>query len=135
MLVDIYSHNGSLLFKASELACKGSGGGRLAKGFADKLRELRQNLGKPMKVFSCCRSQAYNTKVGGKPKSFHIYDHNPWGIEGSSAIDIATPTGDYRKHLIELALQKGWTVGVYKTFVHLDRRSDYINTSQILFVG
>ena len=33
-----------------------------------------------------------------------------------------------------LALEKGWTVGVAKNFVHIDRRADYTDLPQIVYV-
>lgn len=126
---------GEVLFKARELACKGSGGLRLAPGFAEKLIELRLALDEPMIVSSCCRSEDYNKRVGGVGRSFHIYDNPAWPTGGTCAIDIRCPSLSYKKKLYDLAWSLGWTIGVYTGFLHLDRRSDYTDQAQTRFRG
>lgn len=127
--------DGSILFAARELACKGSGGMRLAPGFGEKLVELRLALAESMVVLSCCRSREHNKRVGGVLRSFHIFDYPAWSTGGSCAIDISTPSAGYRQKLFDLAWSRGWTIGTYKSFLHLDRRSDYTNQPQITFKG
>ena len=39
-----------------------------------------------------------------------------------------------RANLVEKALAHGWSVGVAKTFIHVDRRSDYTDLPQVLYV-
>lgn len=124
---------GNILFTAQELKCKGSGSLRLAIGFAEHLIELREAFGQSMRVLSCCRSTNYNKKVGGALKSFHIYDDPNLPAKGTCAIDIATPNIREKERLFHLAKSKGWSIGVYKNFLHLDRRSDYINSKPIIF--
>ena len=122
--------DGVVYFSADELRCKGSGLLKLADGFGEKLLDLRISFGHPMKVNSACRSTEHNAKVRGAKNSFHICDTD----RGCCAIDIATPTPAYRTKLIKLALEQGWSVGIAKTFVHLDRRTDYLNRSpQVIF--
>jgi hypothetical protein len=124
---------GDILFSAQELKCKGSGGLKLARGFANHLIELRESFGQSMNVLSCCRSTNYNKKVGGASKSFHIYDDSHLPAKGTCAIDIATPNVVEKDRLFRLAKSMGWSIGVYKNFLHLDRRSDYLNVKPIIF--
>lgn len=124
---------GTILFSAQELKCKGSGGIKLAIGFANHLIDLREAFGQPMRVLSCCRSTNYNKKVGGATKSFHIYDDLNLPANSTCAIDIATPNAIEKERLFHLAKSKGWSIGVYKNFLHLDRRSDYLNIKPLIF--
>ncbi|MDP3533732.1 MAG: D-Ala-D-Ala carboxypeptidase family metallohydrolase [Alphaproteobacteria bacterium] len=127
------NNKGAILFSAQELKCKGSGGIRLARGFAEHLIDLREAFGQPMRVLSCCRSTNYNKKVGGALKSFHIYDDPNLPANGTCAIDIATPNIIEKDRLFHLAKSKGWSIGVYKNFLHLDRRSDYLDVNPLIF--
>lgn len=124
--------NGVVYFTDAELACKATGVILLAEGFADKLLDLRIAFDRPMELISCCRSKAYNKKVGGAPGSFHIYEKED--KIGTCAVDVATPDPQYRTGLVKLALATGWSVGIKKTMVHLDRRIDYYPVKQVVFV-
>lgn len=115
---------GRVLFARRELACRSSDGLRLHPGFSDALARLRMVLGQPMIVTSCCRSAAHNGRVGGHPRSLHIYDRPMHAAEGCCAIDVARRDPSYNTALIELALSADWSVGVARTFIHLDRRVD-----------
>lgn len=121
----ILAPNGDVLFTHDELSCNRTQRVRLATGFADKLRELRLAWGRPMSVNSCCRSQAYNSDIGGAVDSFHVYDFPGHGLDGTCAIDIAIPDAVTAMELIALAIPLGWSVGLpspRKRFVHLDQR-------------
>ena len=120
-------------FTYAELACKESGKVLLAVGFGNKLTELRTKFVKPMVVTSCCRSWSYNQKIGGAKNSFHIYDKPSHKGGGCCAIDIALTNSHQRGRIISLALGLGWSIGIHKTFVHLDRSSDYTSLLQVLF--
>ena len=120
-------------FTRDELACRATGGLVLDEGFAEKLVALRIKFNKPMVVTSCCRSSDYNRKIGGAPNSFHIYDHPRYGFIGTCAIDIAITNPTDKGDLLSLAWQLGWSIGFNKSFLHLDRRSDYTSLRQIAF--
>ena len=99
--------------------------GQLHPGFDDQLRELRIAFGHPMFPRSCCRSAAHNRAEKGHRRSLHVYDqpyHFKRGQRGTLAIDVAIPRGELSVLLLETALALGWSVGVSKTFFHLDRR-------------
>ena len=121
-------------FKHKELACRATGRVQLADGFAEQLVALRKKWGNPMIVTSCCRSKDHNSKVGGSPRSFHVYDHPYYNTGGTCAIDISCTNSATRGQLIHLAWQEGWSIGVNKTFIHLDYRTLYTNLKQSLFL-
>lgn len=104
-----------------------------APGFLDALQRLRDAYGQPMKVNSCARSAAYNKKIGGHPSSLHVWDKPAHNTGGCMAIDIAITDSVARAELVTLALAMNWSVGINRTFVHLDRRSD-IGMKQALFL-
>ena len=116
----IYSAD-KCLFSRDELACKGTGVCLLNPVFEEKLKELRIKLDMPMQVNSCCRDPGYNKSIGGHKRSLHLTEGG-W-IPGTGAIDIACPDNIYKARLGGLALMLGWSVGVYRTFLHLDIRS------------
>jgi hypothetical protein len=117
--------DGRVLFTPAELACRASGGLRLAPGFGDLLVILRLAYGQPMRVTSCCRSAAHNKAVGGDPRSFHVFDDPAHPTGGTCAIDIAAADAAIAHDLVAAAMRLGWSVGVPRQgvrFIHLDRR-------------
>lgn len=121
-------------FTHQELACKQTGKIILAEGFSDKLIELRTKFNKPMPITSACRSKEYNNKIGGVLNSFHIYDRPRYKFTGACAVDVAIKDPTDKGNLIALAWQLGWSAGVHKSFVHLNRRIDYTSLKQIVFL-
>lgn len=115
-------HHGRVYFNHAELACRLTGHGKLASGFADALLKLRLAYGKPMVVTSCCRSAEHNKDIGGHPHSLHIYDYPEHNVDGACAIDIGLANGSHRWILVNIATAQGWSIGVATTFLHLDRR-------------
>lgn len=115
------THKGKTYFTESELRCNGSGKLILAKGFAEKLLELRLKWNKPMIITSACRSLEYNKKVGGVDSSQHICDDERGGC---AAVDIVSNDAHERIALTKLALDLGWSVGISnRCFIHLDMRT------------
>ncbi len=113
---------GIVLFSHDELKCPETGSVRLAEGFASELARLRVAFGRAMGVNSCCRSKAHNQAIGGHARSLHVHDQPHYKIGGAAAVDIAAPDTLYMRELLVHALRLGWSVGVGKGFVHLDRR-------------
>ena len=126
-------------FTNDEIACKCCGEAKVMDSFAVRLEEFRSAWGRPMVVNSCCRCSKHNQNIGGAAKSFHLFGQkSTTGVDATCAIDISTKgmTGADRHALAYLAMQRGWSVGVAKTFLHFDRRSDYPETgweSPVLF--
>lgn len=80
-----------------------------------RLELLRELLGKPILITSSYRSEKYNKDVGGSPRSMHL--------TGKAVdIDITRYDGETRRKLVSIALAIGLTVGVAKSFIHLDVR-------------
>ena len=85
------------------------------KSFLLKLDELREQFDYPIIITSSYRTKEYNDKVGGAPRSMHCL---------GKAVDIRTSqyTGHQRWKLIGIAKELGLTIGMAKTFAHLDNR-------------
>ena len=110
----------------------------LAEGFLNCLINLRENVGLPFQITSCCRSAEHNDWLKSRgypasPNSFHKIGNDKWGTD-TCAVDIAIPNSVFRKDLIKRAIDLGWTVGVARTFIHVDRRSDYTPLPQVVYV-
>lgn len=123
-------------FSADELRCKGSGKLILAPGFGQALQGLRDALGEPMPVNSCCRSAAHNESVGGHSRSLHVCDLPYWQTQGTCAVDIGFVEGVHDKlrgRLVELAWKRGWSIGFHNLFLHLDLRTEYVGMMQAEF--
>lgn len=118
------SQNKRTFFTKGELQCKcGCGSLVLANGFAEHLRHLRELFGQPMTVNSCCRCPANNAIAGGADRSYHLT--NNVSSKGTCAIDIARRGYEYDSKLIQWGLSLGWSIGLHKSFIHLDRRVDF----------
>jgi len=125
-------------FSHEELACPATGKVVLHFDFADSLQLLREQYGKPIYLTSCCRSKAYNERIGGHPRSLHVYDDPHWtdgDIKATLAIDISLPEDEGHRHeLAHLAGKLGFSIGinVASGFFHLDRR-DLVGLPQTIF--
>lgn len=128
MLTDL-TYNGRVLFSEAEQACNHCGQGELAPGFHSKLLEFRVLLAKPMILNSACRCKTHNTNEGGHARSLHVFDNPYWPTDGCCAIDVRTwdKPASYRREVVELARELGWSIGFGNGFIHLDRRTDYTN--------
>jgi hypothetical protein len=120
-------------FTRQELACPSTGIVKLAPRFSGALLDLRLSYDHPMTVNSCCRSMEHNQNIGGHEKSLHIFDFSHHKTGGTAAIDIAWPRdSSHRAALVKVALDHGWSVGVARWGVHLDRR-DIVDLPQMVF--
>lgn len=124
----------SKYFSHKELMCKGNGVVKLDPRFAEALFIYREALDTPLYPNSCCRSPEHNAHVGGAQSSYHLYEGVDDGRQGTLAIDLRVPNDEERVTMVALALSLGWSVGVYRTFIHIDRRVD-IGKPQVLFWG
>lgn len=86
---------------------------KMSGAFLHKLDVLRGLCGFPFILNSTYRSPEYNASIGGASNSKHM--------EGIAA-DIACSDSKQRAILVKHALDLGLSVGVYKTFVHVDNR-------------
>ena len=98
-------------FKPEEMACKGTGKLKVEPRLLDYLDLFRLRLGGPVIVLSAFRTPYHNAKVGGAPRSMHLF-----GL----AADIQTVNKD-RNLILELAKSLKFTgFGYYRTFLHVD---------------
>jgi uncharacterized protein YcbK (DUF882 family) len=81
------------------------------------LDTLRENIGEPLRINSSYRSHEYNKSIGGAKNSQHLY---------GKAVDIHCDNSILRAKIVGHALLLGMTVGVAKTFVHVDVRENQI---------
>jgi len=113
-------------FTKKELACQGTGVIALDIRFAIALPALRHAWGKPLTPTSVCRHPVHNSQIGGHPRSLHLTDNPEWPTYGCMAADIAWGhwSGAEWRQFCALAWDTGWSIGLSKTFVHIDRRAD-----------
>lgn len=100
-------------FTPKEIECKcGCGATSISPYFKDKINNVREIVGHPLRVNSWVRCPVHNLSVGGKATSSHLK-----GL----AVDLATPT-KYIKYRILLAagIVGFGGVGVGQNFIHLD---------------
>ena len=95
-------------------ACKFKGGYQIDLGLVIKLQEIRTEYGKAMPINSALRCKYWNSKVGGKPLSYHL--------KGLAA-DIGVVDRRGKILIVKLALELGLSCGVYSWGIHLDRRA------------
>lgn len=110
----------------------------LAVGFLAKLEDLREIYDNAMVVTNGCRSQAHNRSLilrgyPASPNSFHLIENTKYQTGGCCAVDIARPAGAYLHKLLKIATKKDWSIGVGRTFIHLDRRVDYTNLKPVVY--
>lgn len=105
-------------FKESEFIMGGEYvGNKMNQGFLLELDTLRSTVDMPFQITSSFRSFEYNKSVGGSKGSFHLQGR---------AVDISCLDGVKRARITKAALNQGLSVGVAKTFVHIDNRSNQI---------
>lgn len=81
------------------------------------LDELRDRFGHPMHINSSFRTPEWNFTVGGAKNSQHLK---------GNAVDVKCTDAKLRALLVKEALGLGLSVGVAKTFIHLDNREQQI---------
>lgn len=86
-----------------------------------------------MTLSSCCRCSEHNRREGGNAGSFHLTENIKWKVPGTCAVDVVRRGAEYDRKLLSTALKLGWSIGIAKTFIHLDRRSDYTDLKAALF--
>lgn len=101
-------------FKLAEFSSPDEpGSGRnMSQGFVEKLDQLREDIGLPLRINSGYRTPAHNREVGGKRNSAH---------RQGLAADIQCAQAKKRFLIIEAACRLGFRrIGIGKTFIHLD---------------
>ena len=107
-------------FKVREFACSdGTDTVFIADELVTVLQAVRDHFGKPVSINSGYRTEVWNVKNGGSPRSQHKY-----GRAADIHIDGVTP-----KAIAAYAgtLMPDWGgIGVYPSFCHVDVRLDRI---------
>lgn len=108
-------------FTLREHVCKGCGGscGNPQPAHPDlypKLDRIREAIDEPLIVTSGYRCEAHNAKVGGAPRSRHLY---------GDAVDVKPASG--RQDVLDEIVRQAVTLGFrgikrYDRWVHLDLR-------------
>ena len=78
-----------------------------------KLTALRQKIDRPLIINSGFRCEAYNKKVGGVPKSYHLFGY---------AADVTVNSMKISDLLLYAEQIQFGGIGVYNNFLHLDVR-------------
>lgn len=105
----------------------------LADGFLNALELLRIGYDRPMIITSGCRSPEHNAAIGGHPRSLHLTENPHHNLQGACAVDIKRPVGSDLHRLLHAATSLGWSIGIAKTFVHLDKRSRYTPLPPVIY--
>lgn len=141
-----------MYFVADELECKGSrkkdkdgkpipGTGviKLDPRFANALVELRKEWGRPLVLNSCCRTPQHNATMSpkGHPTSLHLTENPKWPTVGTAACDVRWRgwSEAIQKSFAQMALDKGWRVGLHDGFCHIDRGHDVGIKPRIFLYG
>lgn len=130
-------------FTAEELCCPLTYKASFRAGFLNKLKMFRKELGMPMEVNSCARSEKHNAIVGGHNNSLHLIENPKWQTLGCEAIDIDMngKSVHYINECMKLATKFNLSVGVgWKVknnrgvgFMHLDDRTQAIGLPRTIF--
>lgn len=116
----------SKYFSKDELACRHCQQCQVHAQLLVKLEDLRELVGRPIKVNSGYRCAEHNKKIGGSKNSQHV--------QGTAA-DLAVPAGmtlaDFYKAADRIFKTGG--VGVYpsENFIHVDVRPTRARWSQL----
>ena len=105
-------------FSFSEFACPCGKcsfveGYQIDRNLVRDLQEIRDHLGKALKINSGLRCDSYNRSLDGVSRSYHLIGR---------ATDVHCASSIDRHIIVKTALNMGLTVGVAKTFIHLDNR-------------
>ena len=90
---------------------------KMDERFLMLIDDLRDNVKQPLRINSSFRSAAYNEGIGGSSKSQHLL---------GKAVDFYCTNSTLRAKLVKEALLLGLSVGVARTFVHVDNRDNQI---------
>lgn len=81
------------------------------------LQAIRDYLGKPLKINSGLRCDSHNRSLAGASNSYHLIGR---------AADVHCTSSVDRRIIVKMALNMDLTVGIAKTFIHLDNRDEGI---------
>lgn len=119
-------------FTEEEKACPCCGVIKFAPGYLDEINALREAVGHPLTANSMCRCEKHNKAENGAKGSFHLITQ-PLGC---CATDVSTTGWDGVKkwRFVKIAMAMGFSVGIAKTFIHVDRRQRYAKQDPVLYL-
>ena len=94
-------------------SCLFADGYQFNKSFVRSLQNIRDYIDEPMSVSSGLRCYKHNKNVGGVSDSEH---------KTGKAADIICTSAVKRYGIVRRGLELGLTVGITKSFIHLDMR-------------
>ena len=109
-------------FSVSEFGCRCdqciySSGYGINRPLVVSLQHIRDIFKRPMPINSGIRCYKWNESVGGAKKSQHLPS------QGCRGVDIGVNDREGRIIIIREALKLGLSVGIHKSFIHLDNRN------------
>lgn len=112
-------------YSREELACKHCGEIKLDLVFAAALVSLRVQWDSPLRPTSICRCTEHNEAVGGHVNSLHLTENSVRISGGASAADISWVNwpSDIKLRFARMAWAMGFSLGLNKSFVHIDARA------------
>ena len=111
-------------FYRDEFSCRcGCGFDAISLLLVNRLQQVRDEIGHPIKITSGCRCTKHNEVEGGTSFSAHLSGH---------AIDISCIHSHKRMTLLPVLCRLFRRVGVKKTFIHVD--IDPTKDQDILYV-
>jgi len=103
-------------FRLEEFNCTHTNKNEMDKAFLAKLDELREICGFPFRITSGYRDATHPSEV---VKAAPGTGTHCQGI----AADIAVSNGVERMNIVHEALKMGFSIGVARTFIHVDART------------
>jgi uncharacterized protein YcbK (DUF882 family) len=103
-------------FRLEEFNCTHTNANEMDEAFLHRLDELREKCGFPFKITSGYRDASHPSEV---VKAVPGTGTHCQGI----AADIAVSNGVERMNIVHDALKMGFSVGVARSFVHVDDRT------------
>jgi len=99
-------------FTREEFACScNCGFDDISILLVEKLQDLREELGRPVKITSGCRCASLNREVGGASESAHL---------SGFAVDIACSNSPDRMRIIPTVCRIFRRIGISNSFIHVD---------------
>jgi len=103
-------------FRVEEFNCTHTNANSMDEAFLHKLDELREKCGFPFKITSGYRDASHPSEVVKAAPGTGMH------CQGRAA-DIAVSNGVERMNIVHEALKMGFSIGVARTFIHVDDRT------------
>ena len=103
-------------FRLEEFNCTHTNKNEMDKAFLAKLDELREICGFPFRITSGYRDATHPSEVVKAAPGTGTH------CQGRAA-DIAVSNGVERMNIVHEALKMGFSIGVSRTFIHVDART------------